>query len=149
MSDHEDGRPQYTPNPNVQAPVNVTERRGIEGGRAVRHCEAVCQVRPGHYVFCLNAFGHDGGHHWPVYSRAREIETLAQRVVDRVLNVYDNAYIARMDREEPDSLLGLVKRLERALAPAAVQEDVDQPIVSIRDTNSSSAPDRIPDRIVS
>lgn len=52
-----------------------------------------------------------------------EVEILARRVVDRVLEVYREDYIGRMDREEPESLLGLVKRLERALAD--VEANVD------------------------
>jgi len=44
-----------------------------------------------------------------------EMELLAQRVVDRVLAVYSPQYIRECAEKEPDSLLGLVTRLERSL----------------------------------
>ena len=53
-----------------------------------------------------------------------EVEILARQIVDRVLSVYREDYIERMAREEPDSLLGLVKRLERALAETGQQPSV-------------------------
>lgn len=46
---------------------------------------------------------------------SQEAEHLARMIVERVLGVYRDEYIEKCDRDEPDSLLGLVKRLERAL----------------------------------
>ncbi len=40
---------------------------------------------------------------------------MAGRVVYRVLEVYNAEYIAKAAEKEPDSLLGLTKRLEAAL----------------------------------
>lgn len=48
-----------------------------------------------------------------------DVESLARRIVDRVLAVYREDYIERMDRDEPESLLGLVKQLQRALDKGA------------------------------
>jgi hypothetical protein len=44
------------------------------------------------------------------------VESLASLVVERVLAVYRPEYVERCAREEPNSLLGLVKRLEKKLA---------------------------------
>ncbi len=43
------------------------------------------------------------------------VEGLARKIVDRVLSVYHPDYIENCAREEPESLLGLVKRLEAKL----------------------------------
>jgi hypothetical protein len=47
---------------------------------------------------------------------ADTVRTLAESVVQRVLSVYREDYIERCVRDEPNSLLALVKRLELELA---------------------------------
>jgi hypothetical protein len=54
----------------------------------------------------------------PFDNRHDEIERLACLVVERVISVYREDYIERCVRNEPDSLLALVKRLESALYTA-------------------------------
>lgn len=51
-------------------------------------------------------------------SQPETVEVLASAVVNRVLSVYREEYIEKCALEESDSLLGLVKRLESALAQA-------------------------------
>lgn len=58
-----------------------------------------------------------------------EAETLARRVVERVQEVYSPAYRLRMQREEPESLLGLVERLRLALEEGVPEEPESRMIV--------------------
>jgi hypothetical protein len=46
---------------------------------------------------------------------AADVKALARLVVDRVRSVYREDYIARCVANEPDSLLALVDRLDKAL----------------------------------
>jgi hypothetical protein len=48
------------------------------------------------------------------------VGVLARKVVNRVISVYRPEYVETCAREEPESLLGLVKRLEAKLLDSGI-----------------------------
>lgn len=70
--------------------------------------------RPGVPPVCL-VCRNDGADCILVPLNAADLESLARRVIARVLSVYREDYIAHCVAQEPDSLLALVKQLEAAL----------------------------------